>query len=127
MSIAFYKTLHFAGLAAFALYIGGAAWGQSRGGAGGGLRKAFMALHGAALLLLFVSGFGLLAKLKIAFPWPAWLFVKLAVWLALGAAPFFLKPGGGSLRILKIPRGRAAPWIMGILLLAAVFSALWKY
>jgi len=40
--------------------------------------------HGVALLVILISGFGLLAKLGIGFP--LWVWVKIVIWLLLGAA-----------------------------------------
>ena len=50
-------------------------------------RRAFAITHGAALVIILVSGFGLLARMGIAkFPWPGWVYFKLVVWLVFGAA-----------------------------------------
>ncbi len=40
--------------------------------------------HGVALLIILVSGFGLIAKLGYGFP--LWVWLKLAIWLVIGAA-----------------------------------------
>ena len=46
--------------------------------------------HGVTLLLLLISGFGLLAKMNVDWPWPVWPYIKLGAWLCFGAAaPFF--------------------------------------
>ncbi len=44
------------------------------------------ALHGVALLFILVSGFGMLAKLRIHWPMPGWVLLKVFVWLAFGGA-----------------------------------------
>ena len=58
--------------------------------------KPFKVLHGVALFVLFLAGFGLLAKLGMGGPssWGVWVYVKLGVWLALGAALAFVKSAG---------------------------------
>ena len=73
----------------------------------------------AGQLLLFVTGFGMLAKLGImGFPWPAWVWVKLVIWLVLG---------GSSTWIHKMPE-RATMSLFLVLLLGTVaaFMALYK-
>lgn len=47
------------------------------------LHKQIMLFHGIGLLLIFVSGFGLLAKLSLS-PIPAWVWTKLGIWVFLG-------------------------------------------
>jgi branched-subunit amino acid transport protein AzlD len=53
--------------------------------AGGENRKMFSILQGIALLVMLVSGFGLLAKLQLGFPHFA--MVKLVLWIVIGALP----------------------------------------
>jgi hypothetical protein len=40
--------------------------------------------HGASLLVLFITGFGLLGVMKTGFPYPWWVWAKFALFLALG-------------------------------------------
>ena len=47
-------------------------------------RKLAGMLHGIGLLLVLVAGFGMLAKAGL--PIAVWVWVKLAIWLLLGAA-----------------------------------------
>lgn len=71
--------------------------------------------HAIAFLLLLVSGFGMLAKLKVGFP--GWVIAKLAIWVALGG-------------IIALPRRKPelawAWWILSALLggLAAYFGVM---
>lgn len=53
--------------------------------------KRLVIAHGVALLLILVAGFGLLAKLGIHSPWPTWIWVKLGIWLVLGAYMAIIK------------------------------------
>jgi len=41
-----------------------------------------MILHGLAGLVLFVSGFGLIARLKMP-SFPLWIYLKLGIWIIL--------------------------------------------
>ena len=49
------------------------------------LTKASTILHGVALILLLISGFGLLAKFEIMGTSKFWI-VKFIIWLAIGAS-----------------------------------------
>ncbi len=77
-----YKIIHLIGVAALALGIGGMM-------AGGANRKIFSILQGIALLVMLVSGFGLLAKLHLGFPHFA--MVKTVIWVVLGIIPMILR------------------------------------
>jgi hypothetical protein len=77
-----YKIIHLIGVAALALGIGGVM-------AGGANRKIFSILQGIALLVMLVSGFGLLAKLHLGFPHFA--MVKTVIWVVLGVIPMILR------------------------------------
>ena len=85
MSLGFYLWLHLAGLGLMLLSLGGMAL------LAGERNRMLAAAHGVGLLLSFVSGFGLLAKLVIPWPWPGWVFVKILLWLVLGAAPAVMR------------------------------------
>ena len=85
MSLGFYLWLHLAGLGLVLLALGGMAL------LAGERNRMLGAAHGVGLLLSFVSGFGLLAKLVIPWPWPGWVFVKILLWLVLGAAPAVMR------------------------------------
>jgi hypothetical protein len=77
-----YKIIHLIGIAALAIGIGGMM-------AGGNQRKMFSILQGVALLVMLVSGFGLLAKLHLGFPHFA--MVKTGLWLLIGVMPVILR------------------------------------
>lgn len=76
--------------------------------------KGAIIAHGVALLLLLVSGFGRMAKMKYAFD--TWLFIKLAIWLLLGVSLVVLKRG-------LLP-AKVASVLIAILGIAAAWSAL---
>lgn len=48
-------------------------------------RKHLSILNGVGLLIAFVAGFGLMARLNLDWPWPGWIYLKLLVWLYFGA------------------------------------------
>lgn len=88
-----YKLLHYAGLFLLFTSLGGLCavrLGQGQGAEG---ERWLKLLHGMALLMAIVAGFGMLARLGQASPaaWPAWVWLKLALWAALGAAPVLIK------------------------------------
>ena len=64
------------------------------------IRKRLMGFHGAAMVLILFAGFGSLAKLGITGSWPLWIWLKLAIWLALGALPALIKRAKGSAGLL---------------------------
>lgn len=99
MSLYVYKTLHLVGM--FLLFTALGAMIQ-RAADGAGRSKLAGATHGAALLLLLVAGFGALAQPAVSpgWPWPGYLWVKLVIWLLLGAAPVLIRRGGARMATL---------------------------
>ena len=77
-----YKIIHLTTLAALMIGLGGMM-------AGGNNRKIFSILQGLALLVMLVSGFGLLARLHLGFPHFA--MVKVGLWIVIGALPVLLR------------------------------------
>lgn len=89
MSYTFYKVLHlfgiFATLVGLAVTSAHAMFGGTR--ATNPARKFLGAVHGIALLLVLTGGFGMLARLGAMHgALPTWVFLKLAIWVAFGAA-----------------------------------------
>lgn len=95
MSFEFYKVLHLVGFMLLFFGFGGlltAAFAKVQ------LTKqarmmAFMT-HGLGLLLVFVSGFGMLAKLGMMSGLPGWAQAKIGIWLVLGVAISLVKRKG---------------------------------
>ncbi|MEM7582455.1 MAG: hypothetical protein AAF560_03670 [Acidobacteriota bacterium] len=82
MSPSWYKVLHIFGvLMTFGAM--GAMIMQAMSGSRG--NRALAAItHGIGLVLVLFSGFGMIAKLGYGFP--AWVIIKLVIWLLIGGA-----------------------------------------
>lgn len=101
MSYNFYSFLHLGSLFALCLILG-ALWGlYASPSPDKKLRKLLLALHGLIMFFIFLAGFALIAKVKIPFPWPFWIYGKLAAWVLLGASPFVIKKISRSSKGLK--------------------------
>ena len=108
MSYETYKLLHIIGLVLLSLGIGGCL----RTYENAPKPRLAMVMHGLGLVLMLVAGFGMLARLSISWPWPAWVFGKVVIWLALGAAPALIKrrvlpPAAAWLVVLALAAGAA--------------------
>ncbi len=81
-------------------------------------KKLGSIVHGFGLLCLLVGGFGLLARLGIKWPWPAWTFVKVGLWFFFGASTVLIK---------KTPH-LAKVWffVLPLIGLSAVFLGVYK-
>jgi len=94
MSYTFYSSLHLLSLFSLALILG-CLWGlYTQPGYNPKIRSLLLSLHGIFMFFILLAGFGLIAKIQLDFPWPAWIYLKLIVWLALGATPFLIKKTG---------------------------------
>ena len=117
MSLLTYKILHLFGI--FLLFT--ALGGLTLRSADGGERSRLAGIsHGVALLVILVSGFGLLARLGLShdWAWPTWVWLKLTVWLLLGASLVLVR---------RLPRLRNLWWCLFPLLgAAAAYLALFK-
>ena len=82
MDYNFYKITHLIGISVLALGVGGMM-------AGGEKRKTFAMLQGIGLLVMLVTGFGLLAKLGLGYPHFA--MVKTALWLLIAMLPVIFR------------------------------------
>jgi uncharacterized membrane protein len=88
MSYTFYKLFHFVGIFLILISLGAIASHRLQGGTKANFknRKMFMGFHGIGMLLSFIAGFGLIAKGGFSFA-NGWVYVKILVWLILGAYP----------------------------------------
>ena len=77
-----YKIIHLTGISVLALGVGGMM-------ADGGKRKAFAILQGVGLLVMLVSGFGLVAKLNAGFP--PFVITKIILWGVIAMMPTLIR------------------------------------
>jgi hypothetical protein len=95
-----YKNIHLIGVFMTLVALGGlmvhSVLGAERGHP---FRKMMAATHGIGLFLALLGGFGMLARLAIHWPWPAWIIVKVVVWVIFGAliAVIARKPAASKL------------------------------
>ena len=66
-------------------------------------KRNVLLASGICSLLALIAGFGLVAKLSIPFPFPAWILVKIFCWLGLSAM------AGIAYR-----QPKKIPWLAGI-------------
>lgn len=96
MSYGFYKILHLVSIMGLYMALGSMIFHMKAGGNKKFPQKRFLMItHGIALLFILIAGFGLLARLQVMqFPWPLWVWLKMAVWLMLGGitAIIYRKP-----------------------------------
>lgn len=121
----FYKVVHLVGIFALFTILGGIALHALNGGTkqtnvG---RKLVAALHGVALLVVLVGGFGMLARLGIVqgHSFPVWVWVKIGVWLALpllGTLPY-RKPATAKWVLV------ALPVLGGLAAYMAIYKPVW--
>ena len=118
MNYNFYSLFHLGSLFALCLILGGL-WGlYAKASPDKKLRSFLLGFHGLIMFFIFLAGFGLIAKSKIPFPWPLWIYGKLAIWFLLGSSPFFIKKASRPLHKSKL-------YLLVLLcLFALLFSAL---
>ncbi|MCY4321291.1 MAG: hypothetical protein OXC37_02655 [Bdellovibrionaceae bacterium] len=98
MSYNFYSILHFSSITALSLILGALWTLYIYKDYNKKTRRLLLSFHGITMFLIFLAGFGLIAKLKIAWPWPFWIYAKLILWLFLAITPIFLKKSGQKFR-----------------------------
>ena len=119
IDVTVYKFIHFLGIIMIFVSLGGVMVHVFNGGAKADnvWRKPAGITHGIGLFLVLLGGFGMMARLGIPWPWPGWLFVKLAIWLLLGGITgllYRLGTGGKSLWVVVMLLGAIAAF-MGIM------------
>ncbi|MBL7555837.1 MAG: SirB2 family protein [Bdellovibrionaceae bacterium] len=90
MPYEFYKVLHYTGLIITFTSLSGYIFYTMQDKTNT-KKKFFSILHGIGLLILLVSGFGLAARLGFMSQLPTWVYIKLVLWLAVGAALTMVK------------------------------------
>ncbi len=111
-----YKVVHLLSIILTFSILGGLALHAANGGSRdtNRARKLTGILHGAGLLLILVSGFGVLARLALPGGFPGWVMAKLVLWLLVGASAVLFKrgPGVGKNLIWLLPLlGGVGAWL----------------
>lgn len=109
-----WKIIHIVGILTLFGSLGGLA-ALAQAGAAKAQGKLFRILHGVALAVVLVAGFGLLSTFGLHAPgsWPVWVWIKLVVWLALGSSLVAMRrvPGrAGTIFLILILVGAIAAW-----------------
>ncbi len=105
-AISIYKILHIVGIMSLFLGVGGML--TLTKDSPKGHRVMVSVFHGVGLVFILVAGFGLLARLQLG--WPVWIFIKVGIWLAMGALLVLVKK--------SVISGKTA-WIIAVILGAA--------
>ncbi len=108
MSFSTYKLLHMMALMMLFLALGaGFFLGKNPEAKKHPLFVPTMASHGVALLILLVSGFGMLARLGILGDLPSWVWLKGVVWILFG---------GLLVLIRRLPNQGRILWLLALVL-----------
>ncbi|MFQ5527147.1 MAG: hypothetical protein ACE5GX_12905 [Thermoanaerobaculia bacterium] len=118
MSYAAYKLIHIASILFLFTTIGGVAlYGANGGTKQNNVGRIWVAaIHGLTLAFIFISGFGLIAKIGTGFQ--AWVWAKVALWFVIG--------GIAMLPLRKQSLGLPYLVVMPLLGAVAAFLALFK-
>jgi hypothetical protein len=109
LSFQFYNLVHIVGLLLLVAGLAGMALAADPPPAGAAAPRPRSALvfHGLGAFLILLGGFGMLARMGIAHgaSWPGWIWVKVGVWVVLGAAAFlpYRFPGTAKPLFLLVP------------------------
>lgn len=113
MTYQWYKILHIIGFLMVFMALGGMTLrAADRGTASATGRKLGAIGHGLGLVIVLVSGFGMLAKLSLGFD--PWVIGKVVIWLILGGILVLIRrlPQYASLFYLALPvLGGVAAWL----------------
>jgi hypothetical protein len=112
MSYEFYKILHI--FSAIVLFTSLGTLAATTGHGSGRLRRLAQIGHAIALAILFVAGFGLLARLGMFGSIPVWAWTKIGLWLVLTLVvlPLRRQPGWVTALWISIPIvGGLAVWL----------------
>lgn len=118
MSLLAYRVIHIFSMMLMFTALGGLVLASQAKVQTDASRKMAGMLHGIALILLLVSGFGALARIGLSNPgiWPAWVWLKALIWLAFG---------GVIVLIRRSPRAASLMWwVLPLLGAAAAYLAL---
>ena len=105
----FYNVVHIVGIVLVMSALGALALHSAAGGTRqtNPARALVASMHGVGMLLILVAGFGMLARMGIVQggSFPAWLWVKIGVWVLLAAATIlpYRRPALGRPLLLALP------------------------
>lgn len=103
MSHSFYKILHLTSILSVFMALGALIMlGKAKAAGSENLRKVAAITHGIATTFILVSGFGMLARLGVTWPFPGWALAKVFIWLFIGASIGLAK---------RVPKAANALWI----------------
>lgn len=111
-----YKVIHLLGMFLLFTILGGISLHVLNGGTRESNvgRKLAGALHGVALFVILLGGFGMLARLgMVQGSFPGWIWAKLTIWVLLGAFGTlpYRKPGLAKAFLFIVPlMGALAAW-----------------
>ncbi len=112
MSYDFYRILHLVSILLLFTSLGTLA--ATAGSPKAPLRRLAGVAHGIALAIIFIAGFGLLARLGMFGSIPMWAWLKMGLWLILAVIviPIRRKPDWATALWLVIPIvGGVAAWL----------------
>lgn len=129
MSYPVYKIIHLLGMFTLLVALAGlcarAAWAMASAGAasqGSATvpgKRLLVVLHGVGLFLVLLGGFGMMARLGLThgIAFPAWIWIKIGIWLV----------AGGLVVVPKRRPGWSVPLLVALPLLAALAGAVALY
>jgi uncharacterized membrane protein SirB2 len=93
MSYLTYKMIHYLGIFILLATLGASLGRQAMTEERDPLRSRWGAVHGVALFLVLLGGFGLMARVGVAHGtmFPGWILAKLGIWVLLGAMLFLAR------------------------------------
>lgn len=110
-----YKWLHLLGAFGIVMAFGGLIFRSTVNGDSQAFPKRILSIvHGLGLVLVLVSGFGMLARLGIQGEFPLWVWLKLAIWLSVGGLIAAVNRAPSKSKLwwwLILALGGAAAWI----------------
>jgi hypothetical protein len=114
MSLLTYKVLHILGILLAFYALGGLTLHHMNGGTKESNRSSKLtgATHGFALVLILISGFGMLHQ--AGYGWPLWAVAKLGIWLIIGGIVAMIRrmPQHAKLFWFLLPiLGTTAAWL----------------
>ena len=113
MSPTTYKILHILGLLMAFGALGGLTIQSLVGNEDRKARKLIAIAHGIGLVIILVSGFGMMAKLQYSYA-HAWVWIKVAIWVLVGGLIALIRrmPGQATLFWWALPLlGGFAAWV----------------